>query len=209
MIFMQHVTFQKKEFRAGCGICNYPLKEQTKTESSSKLLFCCIGMKPISVNDVYYICGSAECSCAYIVCSQCHKYGILRYLIDRTKTNKWSSLDRKAKWTTEQHIKVYMRKFQKAANNKKKFSERRKLMTKVLTTPEYWYGRKVLMDKEWHKIYWMDVTIQLRWLLAIRHRIVSQVKQCLMKQTVLNEHIVNEIMKMLCNTTKVNGCFIK
>ena len=84
----------------------------------------------------------------------------------------------------------------------------RNFMNYILTKQEYWYGFTLLTEKEWREIYWMDIGMQLRWLIMLRQNVFQQVSNSLMSQGMFDQHIINILMEMICGTPKVTGCFL-
>eukprot|EP01084_Bolivina_argentea_P182214 314612_1 len=85
----------------------------------------------------------------------------------------------------------------------------RKFMNYILRKPKYWNGDIVLKEKEWREIYWMDIGMQLKWLMAIRYRVFNTTLKSVLKNEHLNIEIASVIMEMICGTPAVTGCFVK
>eukprot|EP00483_Globobulimina_turgida_P006616 UN06626 len=89
----------------------------------------------------------------------------------------------------------------------------RKFMSYILRKEEYWYGKTVLNEKEWREIYWMDINMQLKWLIMLRRKVFDGVVMCLLNDInqsyLVNQEIVSQIMEMIMGTSKVGGCFLR
>lgn len=86
-----------------CGVCNHKLK---KVSSTNTIIRCSIGYEIIDTTNDYFTC-SMPCWGNYNVCQLCAKYGILRYMMDNTRTRKYNAFTKFQKFQVDKQIKKY------------------------------------------------------------------------------------------------------
>ena len=152
---------------------------------------CSIGGTLICGEERYYECASATCD--FVVCSECPQYGSLRCMMTQTRTARFRTLN---KLQRHQIWKQFTVNAQEAID-------------KFTRDSDYWDGTKVLTEKEWTAVYWMDIGIQLRWLLKIRHA-MFEAKRAEIQKCLQYSFVVNDVMQMICSigSRSTSGCFV-
>lgn len=84
----------------------------------------------------------------------------------------------------------------------------KKFMNYILKQRKYWYGTCVLRADEWSEIYWMDIGMQLKWLLLLRYQILNDYRKCLLCFVDGDQTIVDIILIMARGMSQMRTCFI-
>ncbi len=102
-------------------------------------------------------------------------------MIERTRFQKYNTLNKLQKYQ--------VRKRRNDRNGKH-------VMERMMGDSDYWFGYKLLTDREWMEMYWMDSVVLLQCLLSVRQTMFDAKREQIQK-VIHQEHITDEIMRTM------------